>query len=198
VEQTARICDGLGHTVERIPSPVPQNMPDDFLLYWARLAASIHYLGRLAFGRGFDRGQLEPLTYQLSRHYVSRLWRSPWAIRRLRKFASTYQTLFETYDLLLTPVLATPPPELGFLGPDLDFETAAERLRNFAAFKPAQNVAGTPAVSLPLGSSSGGLPIGVQFAAAMGQERRLLEIAFEMEQAMPWSYDGARHDGRSR
>jgi amidase len=192
VEQTARSCTKLGHSVEQIPSPVPQQMPDDFLLYWSRMAASIHYLGKLAFGRDFDRHQLEPLTYQLSRHYVRRSWRSPGAIRRLRKFAATYQTLFDQYDLLLTPVLATPPAKLGYLGPDLDFETAAERLRNYAAFTPAQNVAGTPAISLPLGRSARGLPIGVQFAAAMGQERRLLEIAFEMEQAMPWSYNGAR------
>jgi Asp-tRNA(Asn)/Glu-tRNA(Gln) amidotransferase A subunit family amidase len=32
----------------------------------------------------------------------------------------------------------------------------------------------------------------VQFAAGMGQERRLLEIAFEMEQAMPWTFPAAQ------
>ena len=191
VEHTARVCAELGHQLVRIPSPVPPQMPEDFLLYWARMAASIHYMGRLAFGPGFKRRQLEPLTSQLSRHYMSRLWRSPGAIGRLRKFASDYQGLFDQYNLFLTPVLATPPAELGFLGPDLDFDTVAGRLRNYAAFTPAQNVSGTPAISLPLGRSSEGLPIGVQFAAGMGQERRLLEIAFELEQAMPWSYPAA-------
>ena len=191
VEHTARVCEELGHQLVQIPSPVPPQMPEDFLLYWARMAASIHYMGRLAFGPGFNRRQLEPLTYQLSRHYMSRMWRSPGAIGRLRKFASDYQGLFDQYDLFLTPVLATPPAELGFLGPDLDFDTVAGRLRNYAAFTPAQNVSGTPAISLPLGRSSEGLPIGVQFAAGMGQERRLLEIAFELEQAMPWSYPAA-------
>ena len=191
VEEAARVCEQLGHKVEEISSPVPPQMPDDFLLYWARMAASINYMGRLAFGPDFNRRQLEPLTYQLSRHYMSRMWRSPGAIGRLRKFASDYQGLFDQYDLFLTPVLATPPAELGFLGPDLDFDTVAGRLRNYAAFTPAQNVSGTPAISLPLGRSSQGLPIGVQFAAGMGQERRLLEIAFELELAMPWSYPAA-------
>ena len=155
------------------------------------MAASINYMGRFAFGRDFDRKRLEPLTYQLSRHFMSRAWHSPFAMRRLRQFAHTYLALFDHYDLLLTPVLATPPAEIGFLGASLDFETATARLRNYAAFTPAQNVSGAPAISLPLGLSSGGLPIGVQFAAAMGEERRLLEVAFELEQAMPWSYPAA-------
>ena len=188
VEQVARCCESLGHRVEPVSLPMTGQMADDFLLYWARLAAATNYLGKFAFGGDFDRHLLEPLTYQLSRHYLRRCWRSPAAIRRLRSFAGDYQGLFNTHDLILTPVLASPPVELGYLGPDLDFETVSGRLRNYAAFTPAQNIAGTPAVSLPLGQSSGGLPIGVQFAAGMGQERRLLEIAFELEQAMPWSW----------
>ena len=188
VEQVARCCEGLGHRVELVPLPVTGQMADDFLLYWARLAAATNYLGKLAFGGDFDRKLLEPLTYQLSRHYLRRCWRSPAAIRRLRKFSADYQSLFADHDLILTPVLATPPVEIGYLGPELDFDTVLGRLRDYAAFTPPQNVAGTPAISLPLGRSAGGLPIGVQFAAGMGQERRLLEIAFELEQAMPWSW----------
>ncbi len=191
VEQVARRCEALGHKVDLVTLPVDRQMADDFFLYWARLAAAMNYLGKMAFGRDFDRRRLEPLTKQLSKHYLSRCWRSPLAIRRLRNFAANYQALFADYDLLLTPVLATPPVELGYLDPALDFDTALERLSHYAAFTPAQNVAGTPAISLPLGRSSAGLPIGVQFAAGMGQERRLLEMAFEMEQAMPWSFPSA-------
>ena len=191
VERVARVCETLGHRLEQISAPAASQMADDFLLYWARLAAVLRYTGRFAFGRDFDRRQLEPLTEQLSRHYLARFWRGPRAIARLRQFAAHYRSQFDHYDLLLTPVLATPPVELGYLGPELDFATVSERLRHYAAFTPSQNVAGTPAVSLPLGRSSVGLPIGVQFAAAMGQERRLLEIAYELEQACPWSYPGA-------
>lgn len=188
VEQVARCCEAQGHRVEALASPVTGQMADDFFLYWARLAAATNYLGRLAFGSGFDRHKLEPLTYQLSNHYLKGFWRSPGAIRRLRRFALGYRQLFDQHDLILTPVLATPPVELGFLGPELEFATVAERLRHYAAFTPPHNVSGTPAISLPLGQSSGGLPIAVQFAAGTGQERRLLEIAFELERAMPWSY----------
>ncbi len=188
VEQVARACESLGHKVERASSPVSRQMAEDFFLYWARLAASANYLGRFAFGREFDRQQLEPLTRQLSRHYLRNSWRSPGAIRRLRQFGAQYQQLFNVHDLVLTPVLATPPVRLGYLALDLEFDTALERLYHYAPFTPPQNVSGTPAISLPLGRSAQGLPIGVQFAAGMGQERRLLEIAFELEQQLPWGY----------
>ena len=188
VQRVARCCEALGHKVDLIALPVTGQMADDFLLYWARLATATHYLGRQLFGREFDRRRLEPLTRQLSRHYLTRCWRSPGAIRRLRKFGLDYRLVFAGCDLVLTPVLATPPVQLGFLGPSLDFATVSARLRHYAVFTAPQNVAGTPAISLPLGRSATGLPIGVQFAAGVGRERRLLEIALELEQAMPWSY----------
>lgn len=197
VERVAQRCENLGHSLEAIASPIPHQMADDFFLYWARMAAAANYLGRFEFGKDFDRHQLEPLTYQLSRHYLTRFWRSPGAIRRLKKFGSDYQGLFEKYDVILTPVLATPPVALGHLALDLDFTTALGRLRHYAAFTPAQNVSGTPAVSLPLGCSRTGLPIGVQFAAGMGQEALLLKIAYEMESAMPWSYPAAQPTAHS-
>jgi amidase len=188
VERVAALCEAQGHKLDAVSLPVTAQMADDFFLYWARLAAAIRYLGRQMFGGEFDRHRLEPLTRQLSRHYLGNCWRSPGAIRRLRKFAVDYRLLFAGHDLILTPVLATPPVALGFLGPDLDFDTVSQRLRHYAAFTAPQNVSGTPAISLPLGQSATGLPIGVQFAAGLGQERRLLEIALELEQAMPWSF----------
>ncbi len=188
VERVARTCENLGHRVEPHDSVVDARMADDFFLYWARLAAMTQYLGRFAFGREFDRRRLEPLTRQLSRHYLTNSWRSPAAIRRLRRFGARYNALFSHCDVILTPVLATPPVAIGHLAPDLPFSLALQRLRHYAAFTPPQNVAGTPAISLPLGMSEAGLPIGVQFAAGMGQERLLLELAFELEQATPWSY----------
>lgn len=48
------------------------------------------------------------------------------------------------------------------------------------------NVTGTPSISLPLGESESGLPIGVQFAAPFGDEATLIRIAAAFEEAMPW------------
>ena len=47
------------------------------------------------------------------------------------------------------------------------------RILEWVSFTPLQNATGDPAISLPMGMSSKGLPIGVQLAAAQGYDRRL-------------------------
>jgi Asp-tRNA(Asn)/Glu-tRNA(Gln) amidotransferase A subunit family amidase len=48
------------------------------------------------------------------------------------------------------------------------------------------NVTGQPAISLPLGVSRGGLPIGVQLVAPLGEDARLLALAAWFEREQPW------------
>jgi amidase len=88
-----------------------------------------------------------------------------------------------TYDVLLSPVLAHPAPPIGYLASDLDFGTHLLRLLRYVPFTSMQNVAGAPAISLPLGRSTDGLPIGVQAAAAVGAEATLLGLSYELEEA---------------
>lgn len=188
VEQVAKTCEDLGHQVEWISSPVSEQMGEDFFLYWAMLAASMNYLGKFTVDKQFDRSALEPLTTNLSSHFMRNCWRFPAALKRLKGYHRVYAERFANVDLILTPTLATPPPRIGHLALDLDINTTWERLQQYAAFTPVQNVTGAPAISLPLGQSQAGLPIGVQFASDIGQERLLLEIAYELEAATPWSY----------
>jgi amidase len=56
----------------------------------------------------------------------------------------------------------------------------------FCSMTSVQNVSGAPAISLPLGWTIAGIPVGVQLAAPYGHERRLLELALELEEANPW------------
>jgi amidase len=91
---------------------------------------------------------------------------------------------FAEHDLLVTPTLGTVPPPLGWLAgnaPDV-----ALRMVEFAPFCAAWNWTGQPAISLPLGTSSEGLPIGVQLVAAYGREDLLLQVASQLEEACPW------------
>ena len=75
--------------------------------------------------------------------------------------------------------------------PEVPFETALERLKWFIPFTPTQNVSGSPAISLPLGQSNDGMPLGVQLASSLGGERTLLELALEIEAAAPFARVGA-------
>ncbi|MEL7158555.1 MAG: amidase family protein, partial [Actinomycetota bacterium] len=89
------------------------------------------------------------------------------------------------HDLLLTPTVAVPPPPVGHLI-EGDERTLVERLVPITAFTPQFNVSGQPAISLPLGTSTDGLPLGVQLVAAPGREDLLLQVAAQLEQAAPW------------
>jgi amidase len=60
-------------------------------------------------------------------------------------------------------------------------------LVEWAAFTPLQNATGEPAISLPMAQSASGMPVGMMFGAPLGLERRLLELAYELETAAPWA-----------
>ena len=186
VHKAAALCEELGHEVQEIKVPISAQFADDFLLYWGMLAASISHLGKLAVDRYMDTGKLEPLTHGLAKHFTRNLLKFPFALRRLYQFEAQYATAFADLDVLLSPTLGQPAPPLGYLALDLPFEQARERLVNFASFTAAQNVAGAPAISLPMHHTAEGIPVGVHFAAAMGHEFRLIELALEIEQAQPF------------
>ena len=158
-----------------------------------RLAASIYkqgelrvWTGRLGMHWGFERSKVEPWTKGLMGFFSREKLAGLAATRRLRRFSSTFAQVMERHDVLISPTLAEPAPSLGYLAPDLPFNTAFERIRAYAAFTTFYNVSGAPAITLPLGRSSAGLPIGVQFAAAHGSDRALLELALSIEAAQPW------------
>ena len=63
-----------------------------------------------------------------------------------------------------------------------------QSLFDYGPFTVLFNISGQPAISLPLAQSQSGLPIGVQLVAAYGREDLLLQIAAQLEQAMPWKH----------
>lgn len=186
VKQVAELCAAQGHFVEEMPSFLTPQRADDFLLYWAMLAAAVAWAGPLTIARGFDAKELEPLTWQLADHFRRNMHKFPGAMWRQKRGLQDLSKQTAAYDVVLTPTLGSPPPQLGFLKPDLPFEDAMYRLRRHAAFTPVDNICGTPAMSLPLAQSAKGLPVGIHFSAKPGQERQLLELAFELEALSPW------------
>jgi amidase len=90
------------------------------------------------------------------------------------------------HDLLLTPTLTAPPPRLGEITADLSPEDAVGLRRKFGWLTPPWNITGQPAISLPVHWSPEGLPIGVQLVAGPGQERRLVEVAAQLEAHFDW------------
>lgn len=96
---------------------------------------------------------------------------------------------FDDYDVLLSPSLAELPVhvnELSSITPDLDLFEWFRRLDAFVAFQELFNMTGQPAISLPLGWSKEGLPIGMQFVGRYADETTLLQLANQLEHVKPW------------
>jgi amidase len=185
--KTAALLEDLGHRVTHLDSnPIPATFADDFLVYWASLAMALVRTGKRTFGPSFDRERLDNLTLGLDRHATRNLHRLPVAITRLSRLRKVTERLYRDYDIMLMPTLAEETPRIGHLDPTADYQQVIDRLVDWVAFTPLQNATGEPAISLPLNESATGMPVGMMFSAPLGHERRLLELAFELEAAKPW------------
>lgn len=183
---TGHALEALGHEVEHIPPHLDEQFGRDFLRYWAFLSFMMQKTGSRVFGKGFDGKQTEALTKGLSAMFVQQAERVPGSIRRLKRVAAEPEGIYEHFDVVVSPVVSHPAPPIGYLGPEVPVRDQLVRILQFASFTAWQNVTGAPAISLPLSRTDEGLPIGVQIGAPRGGERRLLSIALELEQAMPW------------
>jgi amidase len=107
-----------------------------------------------------------------------------WALReddndRMRPF-------FERYDALVLPVSALPPVRAG----EWEGLGAARTLFGMARTYPHAaewNLTGQPAISVPAGTSSDGLPIGMQIVGRHGEEAKLIGLAAQLEQELRWT-----------
>jgi amidase len=195
VTMVCRELVSLGHDVEEASPQVDwERFIDANLPIWTASIAE-GALG-LAQTRGIKIGQdvLEAVTLA-SVEYGRRLTAVDLlrALRLCNTITRSVSPFFRSYDVLVTPTVATPPPPLGTLNqndPNLDPRGWLNKLFALIPFTPLFNMTGQPAISLPLGQSSEGLPIGVQFVARYGDEATLFRLAAQLEQALPWA---ARH-----
>lgn len=187
LERTARLCESLGHRV------VPARLPVDgevffthFMVAWSSSGARAVQSAR---AQGLDPAAvLEPWTLHLAAHAAAQ---PPEAGAKASAYfadlARRFDAFFAATDAMLSPVVNDAPPPLGYLGPQVPGPQMWDRLMAYVSYTPVHNVAGTPAMSVPLGTSPSGLPIGSQFAARAGREDMLFALAFELEQAAPWA-----------
>ncbi|MFH1906539.1 MAG: amidase, partial [Chloroflexota bacterium] len=89
------------------------------------------------------------------------------------------EQFFADYDILLTPTTSIP-------APPLEGTDAVEQARRLTRFTAPFNLTGLPALSLPCGFTSGGLPIGLQIIGRAWGEARVLQAGHSYEQATEW------------
>jgi len=187
---TAKLLSSLGHEVEQLPFP-PFDIGElsaDFLNYYGMLAFALSSLGGLLLDSKPDRSQLEPFTIGLSDQFKRNFWGMRRSLKRLQAAGRMMEGFFDKYDIILTPVVAHTVPRIGHFSADLSYPEISKKAIDFAPFTGMQNISGSPAISIPSGTSADGLPIGMHFIAPFGHERRLLELAYELELAKPWRF----------
>jgi amidase len=191
--ETAALLQSLGHTVVQLPLPSDvEAMTDHYLMYYGFLAYMISHHGRLVLGTKVNHEVLEPFTLGLSKKFKDNKLKLPRSIKTLRQVGVDTEKLFDTYDVIMTPVLAHTTPQIGHFSPELSYEEVSKRAVEFATYCGLQNITGAPAISLPMGKTENGMPVAVQLSAPFGLDQRLLELAYELEEAKPWKllYNG--------
>lgn len=186
--KVAELLKGLGHQVREFRAPVNgAAFSDAFTLYWAGMALQLRGQIKQMAPAGTPLDQLlEPLSLGLA-DLAEKAGPAGMAkaVATLKATERSYNGMFPGIDILLTPVLAKPPVPLGEFAPTLPFEKFLT-IQDYVAYTPLINAVGAPAMSVPLGMSTTGLPIGAHFAAKAGDEKTLLELAYQLEQAKPW------------
>jgi amidase len=187
VRDAAELCASLGHTVEEAtPDWRDESVAVLFIQLWASLIGStIELLAEV----GGDPGTIErhnAALHQLARELPAN--RLGVTITRLHQYAWRVSSLWERFDVVLTPTLAEPPLELGTLFElsDGDPLYPLNRAGLWIPFLPLLNVTGQPAANLPL-SWHEGLPVGVQMIGRMHDEATLYRLSAQLESARPWS-----------
>lgn len=186
LETTATLLESLGHRIEPVPPPVGEEFAEDFLLLWGLLSLLASVGGKLVFDRSFDPARMDALSVGLRTHARHGLLKLPLALRRLKRVGDRCAAMFAGYEAVLSPVVALRTPRLGHLSPEVGYDTLIERLTAHVAFTPLHNVAGLPSIALPGDLDADGLPTSTMLSASWGDERTLLELAFEVEQARPF------------
>jgi Asp-tRNA(Asn)/Glu-tRNA(Gln) amidotransferase A subunit family amidase len=189
VEDAAKLCENLGHTVEKAAPQIDyEPLNNAFgLVVAGHVAAMLDRIG-LAIGQLPTAEMFEQWTWNLAQFG----WQATAA-----QFAGTKAIINQAtrsvanfltqYDVILTPTLGAPPPKLGYLDTvNLPTEEFIKRQSDHSPFTWLHNVTGLPAMSVPLFWNAQGLPIGVQFAGRYADEATLYRLAGQLEAARPW------------
>jgi amidase len=191
VDVTARLLASLGHEVEDA-YPDALDEPDlgeyTSIAVAASVATDLEAMGRDA-GAVVGENDVEPTTWAMAERgralsateYLASVAALHAYGRRLRSWWRE-NTSEAGYDILITPTMSEPAPQIGSLkGADI------ERIIHLVPYTMPYNVSGQPAIGLPLHWSADGLPVGIQLVARYGAEDLLVRLASQIEEAQPWS-----------
>ncbi len=210
VRNAATLLESLGHdVVEGAPVIEREEFNRAFLtVICCEVAAELDDAAAM-LRHTVKRGDVELATWALA--LIGRAISGPEysnAVRYLQRASRRVAAFFERHDVLVTPVVASPPFAHGALQPASverfqmsilgalrasrvmkalgALEQAAATVFEWMQFTPIANATGQPAMSVPLSWNDEGLPIGVHFMGRYADEATLFRLAAQLELAAPW------------
>ncbi|HEX5542114.1 MAG TPA: amidase family protein [Micromonospora sp.] len=178
----SRLLVGAGHDVVSRDPVYPVSLGLCGLATWFAGAA------RDVQEAGVDRRTLQTRSrrhvalgeWALRRGYVREADRAAWRAQSIGFFGDN------SVDLLLTPALAGRPPKAAGWASRSWLSNMVANIR-YAPYAAPWNIAGLPALVVPVGVRPDGLPLAVQIVGPPGSELLLLAVAGQFELAAPWS-----------
>ncbi len=188
VRDVASLLQKLGHYVEERAPTLPAD-PGAVMttIVGANTAMNVR-LAEKRFGRPMTEQDFEILTLAMA-HNAQSTSATDYVAAELAAFqiSRALAEFLSSCDVFLSPTLCAPPLRLGELDSMAqDLSQIAPTLRRYMPGTAMFNMSGQPAMSVPLAWNSGGLPLGMMFAARFGDEATLLRLAAQLEQERPW------------
>lgn len=211
VQKTARLLNDLGHHIEYAkPAIDREELIFHFVVLVAAETNALIRWGEQIMQKTAKRADFEPETWSLkqlgdafSAHHVSTAHNYIHSVGRLMG------EFMQQYDLMLTPTMAVPTPEVNYLkpkglqramveavnrlplgkiatNPQIAVDAAAP-IYDYMSETPLANATGQPSISLPMHWNAKGLPIGSMLTARFADEATLFRVAGQLEQAQSWA-----------
>jgi amidase len=195
VEDVAGLCADLGHKIEIVDVRVnAEQMHDVYKVLFCTLANVVIGGRAAALGREIRAGDAEPITMELirqSKQLSASDCMAAWYLSHA--MARDFSRRLQHLDMILSPTSMQATKEIGL--PSLvhgDMDSYFEHLFADVSFTAIFNIAGLPAMSIPVHWNQSGLPIEVHFGAQYGREDILFQLAGQLERARPWFHHYAR------
>lgn len=173
VLSTVRLLEDLGHSVEP-GCPDFSELADPFTKIWQSGVAAA----------GIPPELLDPVNIWLweqkcdAGEYLR-------AVSKMQSVARSIVAFFDDVDVLLLPVYLHGPIKIGEWATFSPAEII-QKVINWIAPCPPFNASGQPAIAIPVGFDSNGLPIGVQLVGRPAAETTIISLAAQIEAAQPW------------
>lgn len=190
VDEAIALLTDLGHHVE---AAVPEyDVARIGAAYPLVIAANVQG----AIDQHAEETGVEPNTEVIEKviHFLGTIGHTRNAADMARAVISMHVTgrqiapFFQHYDMLLSPVVATPPPLLGVLDTSVgDVDAYLKAVFEFIPFTALANISGTPAMNIPFAWNDENLPISVHFQSGFGKDDALFGLAAQLEEARPWA-----------